>query len=153
MRNDGVSPLESLKRFYAAEERYAASTPQDFSPVAATLHPQIVLYQPESLPYGGEWRGHGGVEAWIKAFTAAWSAVQPRNPVFHQPDDRTLISLVTMRAQARHDGHWIEMPMCQVITFEDGLPIEWRNFAWDTARLNDALGVRREVDATVEKAT
>ena len=138
--NKSVSPLESLKRFYAAEEQYAASTPKDFSVVASTLHPQIVLYQPESLPYGGIWRGHSGFEAWMKAFTSAWMAVQPRDPVFHQPDDHTLISLVTMRAQARHSGQWIEMPMCQVIVVEDGLPIEWRNFAWDTARLNEALG-------------
>jgi hypothetical protein len=45
-----------------------------------------------------------------------------------------------MRAQAHHSGQWIEMPMCQVIVFEDGLPIEWRNFALDTARLNHVLG-------------
>jgi hypothetical protein len=33
------------------------------------------------------------------------------------------------------------MPICQVIRFSDELPIEWRNFAWDTAKMLEALGL------------
>lgn len=29
--------------------------------------------------------------------------------------------------------------MCQVIRFSNDLPIEWRNFAWDTAHMREAL--------------
>ena len=133
------APLDALLRFYAAEEHYASAGRDDFAPIAATLHPDIVLYQPESLPYGGTWRGLAGFETWMKAFTASWSLVRPRDPVFYQPDDQTLISTVTMEAQSRATGRMVQMPMCQVLKIKDGLPIEWRNFAWDTAQLNAAL--------------
>ena len=50
--------VQALMRFYEAEARYSASgTPADRSALLQTLHPDIVLYQPPSLPYGGEWRG------------------------------------------------------------------------------------------------
>lgn len=133
------APLDALLRFYAAEEHYSSSGREDFAPVAATIHPDIVLYQPESLPYGGTWRGLAGFETWMKAFTASWSVIRPRDPVFYQPDDQTLISTVTMEAQSRATGRIVHMPMCQLLKIKDGLPIEWRNFAWDTAQLNAAL--------------
>jgi hypothetical protein len=38
------------------------------------------------------------------------------------------------------------MPICQVIRFVDDLPIEWRNFAWDTQRMLDALGIEARQD-------
>jgi uncharacterized protein len=47
------APLDALLRFYAAEEHYSSSGREDFSPLAATIHPDIVLYQPESLPTEG----------------------------------------------------------------------------------------------------
>lgn len=133
------TPLDALLRFYAAEEHYSASGSEDFSPVAETLHPDIVLYQPESLPYGGTWHGLDGFETWMKAFTASWSVIRPRDPVFYQPDEQTLISTVTMEARSRATGRTVHMPMCQLLKIKDGRPIEWRNFAWDTAELNAAL--------------
>jgi hypothetical protein len=51
------------------------------------------------------------------------------------------VSTVTMCARASNTGNAIRMPMCQVIRFADGLPIEWRNFAWDTAKMVTALGI------------
>ena len=68
--------LAALQRFYEAEEKYASSGRRDFAPVAATLHPQIVLHQPESLPYGGTWHGHQGFETWMKAFVETWLYVR-----------------------------------------------------------------------------
>jgi uncharacterized protein len=50
--------FKSLMRFYRAEGRYSHSGDQiDRAALLSTLHPDIVLYQPESLPYGGVWRG------------------------------------------------------------------------------------------------
>ena len=45
-------------RFYEAEARYSISgSAADRSTLLKILHHDIVLHQPESLPYGGEWRG------------------------------------------------------------------------------------------------
>jgi uncharacterized protein len=133
--------FRSLMRFYGAEGRYSASgSAADRSALLNTLHPDIVLHQPESLPYGGVWRGREAFGQWLDAFVQAWTRITPTDPVFHACGDNLLISTVTMRASARSTGAQIVMPMCQVIRFSDDLPIEWRNFAWDTARMVDALG-------------
>ena len=91
------------------------ATPGDRSALLATLHPDIVLYQPESLPYGGEWRGREAFGQWLDAFVQTWVGVTPTDPVFHTCGDDTLVSTVTMRASSRATGREIVMPICQVI--------------------------------------
>ena len=67
--------LDTLRRFYAAEAAYLAAGGGDFTGIAATLDPEVVIRQPASLPYGGEWRGHPGFEAWMRAFAGQWAAM------------------------------------------------------------------------------
>jgi ketosteroid isomerase-like protein len=142
------APFQSLMRFYDAEGRYSASgDPIDRTALLDTLHPGIVLYQPESLPYGGIWRGREAFGKWLDAFVQTWTDVTPTDPAFHVCGDDMLISTVTMRASARSTGTEVVMPMCQVIRFSNDLPIEWRNFAWDTAKLLDALRSNDGVNA------
>ena len=141
MRNSTESPaMQGLLRFYEAEQRYSASASKaDREALLHTLHPDIVLYQPPSLPYGGEWRGREAFGQWLDAFTRTWADITPTEPMLYSCQDGVLVSTVTMRARAAASGVEIAMPMCQVIRFADGLPIEWRNFAWDTAAMLDAL--------------
>jgi uncharacterized protein len=134
------APFQSLMRFYGAEGRYSASGALvDRTALLETLHPEIVLYQPESLPYGGVWRGREAFGEWLDVFVRTWTNITPTDPVFYACGNDMLISTVTMRASARSTGAEIVMPICQVIRFSDDLPIEWRNFAWDTAKMIDAL--------------
>jgi uncharacterized protein len=136
-------PTRSLARFYEAEARYSKSKdPADRSALLETLHRDIVLYQPESLPYGGEWRGREAFGEWLDAFVGAWAEVTPTDPVLYACENDVLVTTVTMRARARATGIEIAMPICQVIRFAGELPIEWRNFAWDTAVMLDALRSR-----------
>lgn len=142
-RPSAESPaLRSLMRFYEAEARYSSSgKPADRDALLNTLHRDIVLYQPESLPYGGEWRGRDGFGRWLDAFVRTWAEVTPTDPVIHACGEDVIVSTVTMRARACTTGTAIAMPICQVILFSDELPIEWRNFAWDTSKMLDALGL------------
>ncbi|HZH02165.1 MAG TPA: nuclear transport factor 2 family protein [Myxococcaceae bacterium] len=137
---DDNFPMAGLMRFYEAEARYAASgSAEDRGALLSTLHPDVVLHQPQSLPYGGEWRGREAFGRWLDAFVQTWTGVTPTDPVFYPCGEDVLVSTVTMRARARVTGTDVVMPMCQVIRFADGRPVDWRNFAWDTARLLDAL--------------
>lgn len=132
--------FQSLMRFYGAEGRYSASNdPIDRTALLNTLHPEIVLHQPDSLPYGGVWRGREAFGKWLDAFVQTWTDITPTDPIFYACGNDVLISTVIMRASARSTGAKIVMPMCQVIQFSDDLPISWRNFAWDTAKMLDAL--------------
>lgn len=128
-------------RFYEAEARYSASgRPEDRDKLLATLHPDVVLYQPESLPYGGRWEGREQFGLWLDAMVATWMDICPTDPEFHSCGDDVLISTVSMCATARSTGRPIRMPMCQLIRFLDDQPVEWRNFNWDTARMLEVLG-------------
>ncbi len=62
-QQQNAAAVANLERFYAAESAYLLAAEPDFSPVAATLDPECVIYQPDSLPYGGAWRGHAGFAA------------------------------------------------------------------------------------------
>lgn len=133
----------ALMSFYAAEERYSASGEVvDRIALLNTLHPDIVLYQPESLPYGGVWRGRESFGAWLDTFVKTWTNVTAVDPEFHACGDQMIVAAVTLRATARSTGIEINMPICQLIRFFEDRPIEWRNFAWDTAKMNDALKLR-----------
>jgi uncharacterized protein len=137
-----TDPYSSLMRFYEAEARYSASgLAADRTTLLATLHRDIVLHQPESLPYGGQWKGRDEFARWLEAFVGAWNHIVPTDPVFYTCGDDVLVATVVMRATSKASGSLIEMPMCQVIRFSDGLPIEWRNFAWDTATMLNALRI------------
>ena len=62
-QNNNAAAMANLERFYEAESAYLTAAKPDFSAIVATLDPECVIYQPASLPYGGEWRGHLGFES------------------------------------------------------------------------------------------
>lgn len=136
-----MNPAQAaLERFYAAEEDYMAAEAPDFAPVAAALHAECVLRQPAALPYGGEWRGHAGFEAWMRRFRATWSALSVRDPrVFLTTDEAVIFSRSHVHATARATGRWTDWPLLQQIEVRDGLILMLQPFHWDTAAMLSAL--------------
>jgi len=130
--------LATLMRFYEAETAYLAPGGGDFSVIAATLDPECVLYQPASLPYGGEWRGPAGFEAWMKAFGEQWSSLEVWDPQFY-PSGDVVVSRSQVRAVARATGRQIEWPLLQFFRIRNARILELRPFHWDTAAMLPAL--------------
>lgn len=70
MNHDLSDPLDTdavtvLEGMYAAEAQYLAvggPGKASFQPLASFFAPDVVLHQAEALPYGGNWRGHQGME-------------------------------------------------------------------------------------------
>ena len=130
----------ALGRFYAAEEAYMAADAPDFAPVATTLHPDCLIRQPAALPYGGEWRGHTGFEAWMRSFRTTWSALSVRDPrVFLTEDETVIFSRSHVHATARATGRRTSWPLLQQIETCDGLILTLQPFHWDTAAMLSAL--------------
>lgn len=132
--------LDALKRFYAAETAYLARDGGDFAPIAATLDPECVLHQPALLPYGGEWRGPAGFEAWMKAFGRQWAALEVSRPEFHPSGDIVVVRS-HVYAKARATGRDVDWPLLQIFRVHDGRILELRPFQWDTAAMLPALGL------------
>ncbi len=136
----GQDALDTLMRFYAAETAYLAPGGGDFSVIAETLHPDCVLYQPASLPYGGEWRGPAGFEAWMRAFGEQWSSLEVHDPQFYPAGD-VVLSRSQIHAVARPTGQSIDWPLLQFFRVRNARILELRPFHWDTAAMLPALGV------------
>ena len=130
--------IEALQRFYQAESEYVQTGGKDFGPVAATLHPQIVMIQADSLPFGGQWHGREGFERWMQAFGEAWSSASATDLRFFEHDD-TVVVVAQMEVTARASGQSFRAPICHVVRIRDGLLMEFQMFYWDMVATNRAL--------------
>ncbi|GAA3668141.1 nuclear transport factor 2 family protein [Lentzea roselyniae] len=141
MTTSSTTPaLSVLEGMYAAEAEYlAAGGPgsASFTPLAPFFAPDVVLYQADSLPYGGVWHGHEGLEQFFRAMSRTWDT-------FDMEDQKVLattsplVVLTQVRARARTTGRELHFPILQAITVEDGHITEVRPFYFDTAAIADA---------------
>ncbi|MGI5221876.1 nuclear transport factor 2 family protein [Nocardia sp. CA-290969] len=137
------SPKLVLERMYRAEAEYlAAGGPgkASFSTLAPFFAPEVVLWQADTLPYGGIWRGHDGMEQFFLAMSATWDRFEMTEQMFLS-DTSPLVVLTHVNARSRDSGRELNFPILQMITVTDGRITEVRPFYWDTAAIADACSV------------
>lgn len=127
-----------IQRFYEAETAYLTPGGGNFEALAATLDPECVLYQPASLPYGGEWRGPAGFERWLKAFSAQWFSLEVKDSEFYPVGD-VVFSRSHVYAVARVSNQAVDWPLLQFFRLRGAKILELRPFHWDTAAMLPAL--------------
>ena|SRR5690242_9583727 len=132
------SGVEALQRFYQAEAEYVQTGGEDFGPVAAMLHPHVVMIQADSLPFGGQWHGREGFERWMQAFSRVWSSASTTDVRFIEHDG-TVVVIAEMKATARDRGESFRTPVCHIVRIRDGLLMEFRVFYWDTVAIKREL--------------
>lgn len=123
-----------LEGMYAAEARYlAAGGPgvATFEPLARFFAADVVLHQAESLPYGGVWLGHDGMERFFVAMSRTWESFEMVEQEFLATEG-PLVVLTQVHARARATGREVDFPIVQTITVEGGRITEVRPFYWDT---------------------
>jgi len=128
-----MSGREVLDRFYAAEKIYMSAPPDkaDFSGIAATLSPNIKLYQSDDLPYGGTYEGQEGFLRWSKEMASRFDIVDVQPSDVLEKDDKVVV-LSTVKFRVRASGEELVYPFCQVVTVdrEKGQITEMRPFYW-----------------------
>ena len=134
MSDDHNAAIATIRRFYKAEAGYLTPGGGDFDALSATLDPECVLYQPASLPYGGEWRRPEGFVRWLEAFSAQWSSVEVRDSEFY-PSGEVVFSRSHVYAVARASGQPVDWPLLQFFRVRASKILELRPFYWDTAKL------------------
>ncbi|MEV0056460.1 nuclear transport factor 2 family protein [Saccharopolyspora shandongensis] len=135
--------MQVLEGMYAAEAEYlAAGGPGEasFEPLAEFFSPQVVLHQAEALPYGGNWRGHEGMERFFFEMSRTWESFEMLAQVFLTPSDTAgpLVVRTQVRARSRATGRRLEFPILQTIEIQDGQIIDIHPFYWDTAEIAEA---------------
>jgi uncharacterized protein len=68
MSQENVETIRGL--FRGVEER-------DLEAYLAVGHPEVVIREPDSLPYGGEYRGLDGLRRHAAGWMRTWAALQP----------------------------------------------------------------------------
>jgi uncharacterized protein len=128
MSQENVELIRSL--FGGVEER-------DLGTYLAAWHPEVVIREPGSLPYGGEYRGLEGVRRHAAGFMQTWGALQPGderklNAIFIDAGDH-VIARWRLKARVPDGEGTLDMPMVGAYKLRDGKLVEAQMFYWDTA--------------------
>ncbi|WP_409182456.1 nuclear transport factor 2 family protein [Amycolatopsis sp. VS8301801F10] len=135
-----TDPAAVLNGMYRAEAEYfAAGGPgsASFAPLALYFAEDVVLHQAEGLPFGGEWRGHSGMEEFFLAMSRAWESFEIGEQEFLALGATSVVR-TQVRARTRATGRELEFPILQTLRIEDGRIAEVWPFYWDTAAIASA---------------
>ena len=123
-----MTNVEVIKAFYAALGQ------GDYDRVETLLEEDFTLYQAESLPYGGSYRGVEGVQAFFGVFFGVWQRFRSEEVEYFELDEERVLALSRVIATTRA-GEEIDMPMAQLFRVKNQKLAEARPFYWDTAEV------------------
>lgn len=110
----------------------------------SAYHPEIVISEAPSLPYGGDYRGQEGAMRHAQRIGSTWDRHQPEASRDLEPEvlavgDRVVV-LWRFRAQGQ-GGQSIDLPAVSVYRLREGKIIESRMFHFDTTALLQFLNI------------
>jgi uncharacterized protein len=128
--------LETVRRlFKAVEERDPELA---LAGVLAAYHPEIVIREAESLPYGGEYRGIEGATEVSLGYHATWAELQPAgetglDATFLASGDH-VVAFWRQKGVSK-SGKRFDMPAVSVYKMRNGKIVESQMFHADTAAI------------------
>jgi len=134
----GLSATDLLDHMFAVEMRFLQQDDDELDLLATAFHRGVMVHEPASLPYAGDWRGLDGVGRLFKTMRDTWSELAVEGLQAAQSGDTVHMSC-RLRLTARRSGTTLSQPFAEVLRFEDGLLIEGMPFYFDTAAIRFAL--------------
>jgi len=130
MSQGNVEVVQRL--FRGVEER-------DLEAYLAAWNREIVVREPGSLPYGGEYRGPEGVRRHAAAWLRTWSPLQPGDErklgaAFVDAGDDVVVRW-RLRARAPDGDRTLDMPMVSLYKLRDGKVALAQMFYTDTVEV------------------
>ncbi|PAQ09490.1 nuclear transport factor 2 family protein [Mesorhizobium temperatum] len=126
--------MELLENMFEAEMRFLQSGSESLDMLASAFHAEVVVHEPQSLPYAGDWNGLDGVSALFRKMREIWSDVTVESLHAAQNDDMVFMSC-TLSLTSRANGATIKQPFAEVLRFEDDRLIEGTPFYYDTSEI------------------
>lgn len=131
--------LALLTKMFDAETRFLQSGGESLGLLEEAFHPAVVIHEPASLPYAGDWHGLAGVAELFRRMSEAWSDIR-LGTMSALRDGNLVLMSSRIELVARSSGVEIRQPFAEALRFEDGRLIEGTPFYHDTAALASALG-------------
>ena len=132
------SAMELLERMFAVELRFLQQDEADPALLATAFHPDVVVHEPASLPYAGDWRGLEGIGRLFRTMRETWSNLSVDGLQAAKSGD-TVFMTCTLRLTARSSGKTLAQPFAEVLRFDSGRLIEGTPFYFDTVAIKAAL--------------
>lgn len=127
--------------FEIIRDFYTAVASGDMARAEAKLSAEhIVIFEAESLPYGGVFHGVEGYRDLTRRLVASWKRVRFDDLKLAQGENRVVANFV-MTATGRTTGIEVAFPVVEVFDFEQDRIVSIRPFLWDTHALRKALGI------------
>lgn len=130
--------MDLLKRMFDVELRFLQSDKLDLRMLATAFHPDVVVHEPKSLPYAGDWNGFEGIGALFRRMREVWSDLQVEQLEATRAGDLVFMAC-TIHLTSRATGVTLTQPFAEVLRFKDDLLIEGTPFYYDTAEIAAAV--------------
>lgn len=131
--------MQLLQRMFDVEMRFMKSDARDLQMLAEAFHPDVIVHEPASLPYAGDWRGLEGVGALFQRMNDIWSVVSVDSLEALGSGD-TVMMTCKLTLTLRSSGVTISQPFAEVLRFRDDLLIDGTPFYYDTGVIMGAIG-------------
>jgi len=138
--------VEVVKRLFDAVRR------RDQAALLEAYHPEVVIHEAASLPYGGDYHGHEGALAHVHAFYQTWTGLKPSvsgEPSEEAQRENSTVVLETTqdyvvvfgrnRAVAPQSGRKLDVPEAFVFKMRDGKVAESWMLNQDTVAILEFL--------------
>ena len=101
-----------LERMFAVERRFLRSDSGTAGLLATAFHPDVVIHEPASLPYPGDWCGLEGVTALFRAMRETWSDIRAED-MRSARDGDTVFMACTLHLTSRATGRSTTQPFAE----------------------------------------
>ena len=139
--------MKLLENMFDVEMRFLQSGSGNIEMLTGAFHRDVVVHEPQSLPYAGDWNGLEGIAALFQKMQESWSNVAVENLQAAQNDDVVLMSC-TLSLTSRANGVTIKQPFAEVLRFRDGRLLEGTPFYYDTSEILAVMAKPRHATGT-----
>jgi hypothetical protein len=133
------SAIDLLTRMFDVELRFLQSDKPDLRMLATAFHTDVVVHEPKSLPYAGDWIGFEGIGALFRKMREMWSDLKVEQLEATRERDVVFMTC-TIHLTSRTTGVSVIQPFAEVLRFKDELLVEGTPFYYDTAEIVSAIG-------------
>ena len=113
---------------------YRLAGERNWDAVAERLHPEIVIYEADSLPFAGEWKGKDALQRLSAAMYGTWAEAKVEiHEIIGGETYAAVILSLTMTS--KKTGRTFTQTLSEVGKFEDGLLREHRIHYFDAAEI------------------
>jgi ketosteroid isomerase-like protein len=138
MSKASAKAMGIINRMFTAEMQFFHTDGEEYSGVESVFHPDIVVQEPNSLPYAGDWYGYGElIKLWGK-MNECWDSIKVED-MQTTIDDNSLFLTCTLIAKARKTGIEIRQPFSEYLELKDDLVVKAIPFYFDTVAIKEAL--------------